>query len=117
MPYDDGEPLESTRRRQQMEFLLDALHGWLEAHINSHASGLPPQPMRALTEVGQARKKTELLPSPHPLSQMERGSPRPSGWDFHGNAYAAGGMFVHFWGEEGQRSSSRGPDPFLALGA
>jgi Uma2 family endonuclease len=39
LPYDDGEPLESARHRQQMDLLIDALHQWLEAHRDAYAAG------------------------------------------------------------------------------
>jgi hypothetical protein len=54
--------------------------GWTRCpHSDGHVSGVTSAPMKVSIGVGQGRKKTESVPSPHPLSQRERGSPRPSG--------------------------------------
>jgi hypothetical protein len=55
-----------------------------DLHGNGEVSGLPHPPIEISIEVGKVRKNTELVPSPHPLSQRERGFPRPSGWGSHG---------------------------------
>ena len=39
LPYDDGEPMETGRHRQQMELLIETLQPWLQARGDGYVAG------------------------------------------------------------------------------